>query len=449
MTKFLQPLILAMLEATLVSLLFAVLTSLVFPWWQLLAITLLGWWADGMVRRLPPRREGLLLLLAALLTTFLVLGLNLGLAPPAVLAALLPGAPDFGAVYVTLAATLFLFWRGSRLSSADEQAALRMFGRGVIVFLLVLLLAPLFGRLADPARNAAVTAHLIAFVVAGLFGMAQAQLLDSADGSRPGWRWAATLGLAIALVVAAGIALTAITGGSGFLATIQTLLGLLILPFAVVGAALARLLFWIFGPLITQLGTLLQEFSRNLRADPQNTDPDLSPAPMDTEMLEQVISFSTWFLLIIPLLAIILLILFLRRRRPAPITSDEERESLGAWQSLGADMRDLLAGLRARFNRQAVGLRAALAALHGNDPSTRVRRAYLHCLLALEHRLPRQANQTPAEYASAAANLVDAQSIETLTGAYERARYNPAGATPTDADQADAALSRLEKTAPR
>jgi hypothetical protein len=449
MSRFFQPLILAILEATLVSLLFAVLTSLWFPWWQLLAIALLGWWADGLVQRLPPRSERLLLLLAALLTTVVLLGLNLGLAPAAVPAALLPGAAGFGAVYATLAATLFLFWRGSRLRSTDNQAALQLFGRGVIVFLLVLILAPLFGRLVDPARSAAVTAHLIVFVVAGLFGMAQAQLLGNADGARPGWRWIAPLGFAVTLVIAAGLILTALIAGSGFLAILQTLLGLLILPFAAIGAALAQLLFWIFGPLISRLGALLQAFNRNLRADPQSNDPTQPLDPVDAALLEQVLSFSTWFLLLLPLLAIILLLLFLRRRRPPPAGSDEDRESLGAWQSLGTDMRDLLAGLRARFGRRAAGLQAALAALNGNDPSTRVRRAYIHCLLALEQRLPRMPNQTPAEYASAAATLVDAQSIATLTGAYEHARYNPAGARPADADQAEAALRRLETQPPR
>jgi hypothetical protein len=76
----------------------------------------------------------------------------------------------------------------------------------------------------------------------------------------------------------------------------------------------------------------------------------------------------------------------------------------------------------------------------------RVRRAYVGLLILLEGReRPRPPAQTPAEFAPAAATaLGDPEPVATLTAAYERARYSPAGAAPADADAADFALRRAE-----
>ena len=96
----------------------------------------------------------------------------------------------------------------------------------------------------------------------------------------------------------------------------------------------------------------------------------------------------------------------------------------------------------------AGGLRAALAALRGGDPASRVRRSYIRLLLLGEaHERPRPAPQTPHEYAPAAGALLPAaaQPVDALTDAYERARYNPNGVTAADADAAERAWAAIEQ----
>ncbi|MEP7190317.1 MAG: DUF4129 domain-containing protein, partial [Roseiflexaceae bacterium] len=110
------------------------------------------------------------------------------------------------------------------------------------------------------------------------------------------------------------------------------------------------------------------------------------------------------------------------------------------------DLRELLAGRRGAA--RAGARRAALAALRGGDPASRVRRSYIRLLLLGEaHEKPRPAPHTPHEYAPAAATMLPAaaQPVDTLTDAYERARYNPNGVTAADADAAEHAWAAIEQ----
>jgi hypothetical protein len=155
---------------------------------------------------------------------------------------------------------------------------------------------------------------------------------------------------------------------------------------------------------------------------------------------------ATFLLALIPIAILMLAILLMRQRRRPKAGADEERETLGVLSSLGDDLRGLLRQLRNPFARPLEGLRAALAALVGEDATTRARRAYVRLLLLLEAREQRRPPpQTPAEFAPTAASAAGApEAVERLTAAYERARYNPAGASPADAEAAEAALRALD-----
>jgi hypothetical protein len=214
----------------------------------------------------------------------------------------------------------------------------------------------------------------------------------------------------------------------------------------------------ILAPLIWLVATLIERLidlpglDRMLRQLIQQFQPGAldQPPPLAGDALA---IFPAWlqaalriFFALLPILLILGLLLLARRRALRQASAGEERESLWSWQSVAADLRDLLASRRRRPS--AGGLRAALAALRGADPASRVRRSYIRLLLLGEaHKRPRPAPQTPHEYAPAAGELLPAaiQPVDTLTGAYERARYNPNGVTSADADAAERAWAAIEQ----
>jgi hypothetical protein len=142
------------------------------------------------------------------------------------------------------------------------------------------------------------------------------------------------------------------------------------------------------------------------------------------------------------------LVLLMQRRRRKPLASDEQRVSLGLIDGLTNDLQNLLQGLRNPFVRSQQGLLSALAALSRNDPTSRVRRVYINLLLRLEReRLARQPAETPHEFAQTAQQVLPQHNaLETITGAYEQARYNPSGASEETAAHAEQALRHISKS---
>ena len=148
---------------------------------------------------------------------------------------------------------------------------------------------------------------------------------------------------------------------------------------------------------------------------------------------------------LVPVLLLLTLMLLARRRRLRRSNSDEERESLWSWGNLADDLRRLF---ERRPAAHIPGLRELLAGLRGDDPASRIRRSYIRLLLLGEERQrPRAPQQTPREYAPVAGELRAGASgpALALTEAYERARYRPAGASPTDADAAERAWGEIER----
>lgn len=449
--RLLFTLVVAALEATVVGLPLIALTTLGPPWPLLLLAVALGWLADQAARRGPRGRERPVLLTGAVAGGLLLPAARLG-GPGAALGALLPGGPAFVAAYALLLLGLYLFWRGTRLDTRDSGAVGDLFGRGAAVGVAALILGALAGT-GSPAGSPAVLAHIAGLVALGLLALALAHAQDAAGGRLAGlsWRWLATLLAAVAAVVAVATLGTSLVGGGAGAEAARTLISLALLPFALVGAALA----WVF---LTFLAEPLTAIIRAILARLQLLQLPEAPPPEQAEgapgqadgalaMIERMAEGATFLMALIPVVILVAAILLLRRRRGARPAGDEERESLGMLTSLGADLRDLLGRLRNPFERRLEGLRAALAALRGDDPSTRARRAYVGLLLLLEGRgRPRPPALTPAEFTPAAAEAAgDPGPVGTLTGAYERARYSPGGASPADADGAEEALRALQR----
>lgn len=445
MARLLTLITLAALETTIVSLPLLALTSFDLPWPFLLLVVALGIAADEIGRRIPQRYERPALGVGAALAILLMLARPFG-GPLGGLAAFLPGSGRIALAYTLTLLALFLYWRGTQVPTRDSLGVSTLFGRGGAAILIALLLGPIFNT-GTPISSAPVLAHIVGFIGLSLLALALSHAEDDPANSakRLGWRWMATLGLAIAAIILVGILAVALLGGGAAIGAAQNLLRLIFFPIALVGGLIAYLLATF---LVAPLAELLrQAFAQmhlleNLAPPPEQMAGGTNDQGM-FEAVTRIADGATFLMALIPIAILVVAIVLLRGRRQKARENDEERESLGVASSLANDLRDLLGRLRNPFARQLEGLRAALDALRGDDPATRVRRAYVRFLLRLEERAqPRPPAQTPAELAAA---LDTTQALTTLTDSYEQARYNPAGVPATAADAAEQALETIER----
>lgn len=449
MPRLIFLLALAAMEATLVSVPLLALTGLDVAWPWLLGLVLLGRMADAASLRLPARYERPLLAGLALAGALALVTLQLGIGVGEALVGLFPSGPRFLGIYALTLVALYLFWRGARLDTRDSAAINALFRRGIGVIFLALIVGPLVRPGEFPGGPLA--AQVVEFISVGLLALALGHANDEGElrGRRLTWRWLLALGLAIGLVVLVGALLTGLLGGGEALAAAQGLIRLALLPFALIGATIA----WLFITFLAEpLAALIQAILARLRITPGEPPPTGDVALTDTagwldpDMIAQMAEQLTFLMALIPIGLLIVALLALRRRA-RPRADEEERESLGLFASLSSDLRDLLGRVANPFARPAHGLSAALAALRGDDPTARVRRAYVRLLLRLEaRRQTRAESQTPAEFEPVAAAATAAPGpLSDLTSAYEAARYNPAGADAGAAERAERALAQIKE----
>lgn len=372
--RLLFTLVVAALEATAVSMPLAALTAGVPLWPLLLLAVALGWLADQVARRVRVGRERVALLAGAAVAGLLLPSAALG-GPLAALGNLLPGSAAFLPAYALLLLGLYLFWRGTRLDTRDSAAIGTLFGRAAAAGVVALVVGAFAG-----STSPTVLGHVAGLVGLGLLALALAHAQDAAGGRLTGlsWRWLATQLAAVALVLAVAALATSFVGGGEGARAAQALIGLLLLPFALVGAALAWLfVIFLAEPLAALIRAVLARIQIRI---PQTPAAEGAPAANDglntaLQTIGRMAEGATFLMALIPIVILVAAILLLRRRHNERRASDEERESLGLLSSLGSDLRDLLGRLRNPFARPLEGLRAALAALRGDDPTTRVRRA--------------------------------------------------------------------------
>jgi hypothetical protein len=255
----------------------------------------------------------------------------------------------------------------------------------------------------------------------------------------------ATLAGSVVLVVFLGILIGALFGHEAA-ALIRLLWQGIVLVILLIAAPfiylMALILEWLIRSLHVgdslALRPLSNLFDSILRQQNRGVAPEMLPPWVE--------ALIRGFCAIVPILLILALFLLARQRRRRAPNADEERESLWSWGGLANDLLGLLAKLGSA--KRAEGLRDALARLRGDDPISRIRRSYIKLLLIGEERSqPRLAPQTPHEYASDASTLLPAaaQPIATLTDAYERARYYPAGTTDAEAAAAERASGTIDQ----
>jgi hypothetical protein len=358
-----------------------------------------------------------------------------------------------GLGYLTLLIALYAFRRGTRLLDHDSISLRSFFARAVFALLAVLGFAALSTLSENQARVTLTTVMLLTFFAVGLLAIALAAAAEEHDTDlrRLGWRGLMTLGASIGLVLVLGLLFASLFGQDAA-QSLRAILRVLLLIMLLILSPVLILLAAIFERIAALIN--LQELLRTLQRQQI-----LQQGQQQQNATELLGIFPPWlqdalqiFFALLPVLVIVLLYLLMRRRARRAPNRDEERESLWSWNGLATDLRDLFAGLRRP--RQDKGLRAALARLRGSDPASRIRRSYIHLLLAGEaQQHPRRAPQTPQEYAPDAGAAFPAATgpIAALTASYERARYHPDAATSADADAAERAWGEIEtrRTEPR
>lgn len=421
-------------------------------WGALIGVVLAGGLADWIIlRRLRPARQGPALALVGLLFALWVVRLQVA-----------PGASPLdgwgavidtifsvrdtrsGVAYLGLLTALYCFWRGTRLTLHDSLSLHRLFRTATIVLIMIIG----FGFFGNGRSGASVPAstEVLSFFTVGLITIALASASEEREAElrRMGWRGLLTLVGAVLLVLVLGLLIGSLFGREAAQVIRMVWQGLVL----IIGLMLAPLLYlmalfleWLLR--VAHLDQLLSSL----------TQPPQQPGEQQTGATEVLAIFPPWvqtalriFFALLPIALIIGLFLLSRRRARRGAGADEERESIWSWSGLAADLLGLLSQLGGP--KQPGGLREALARLRGGDPDSRIRRSYIRLLLLGETRSqPRAAPQTPREYASTAGALLPdaAQPIDSLTDAYERARYHPSAATPADADAAEQAWGAIEQ----
>jgi hypothetical protein len=332
---------------------------------------------------------------------------------------------------------LVLVWRGlahgRNAPSLDSVLTLFKISLGVLIFAAILIAG--LGPRDRLAVSAALTLMLPLDIFAGLLAsvLARAALnreeLRGADARTAGSeRW---LGMAVALsggVVLIALLISAIVSFGSFSAAVAQLSPLGEAIGVVVGwliYGIARLLFFLFGPVISGLQSVIGHAPRRAPTPtpaPTQLPPSQSAPPPnlipDLWIHIAQIALGILLVLFVLLVAILILRLMSKRRRERGDGVDEEREALDGASLLQAQMRDLLGRLG---RRRATEPEEAL-------PAGGVRALYRELLRAAATRgIGRRSPETPDEYAgrlsAALRGDTSPSDVATLSEAYDEARY--------------------------
>jgi len=348
---------------------------------------------------------------------------------------------------------VYLWWRGIIMSRAGQT-----FSRAFDAFrvgLVLLLVAGLGQSLSDLELQ--VIPYAFEFFLFGLAAMAIGRL-DEIDQRgqlqlRRDRYWVPILASAIALVLGLGLSsallfgldlsdvLFAILGPVGWLFQVVVYVILLILGYFV--QLFVGLLRIAFPPLPE--GTVID----STIGQPQ---PEPTPVVIEPYGLPPAIQFSVQALVGLGLALLVLYILaraIRRWQRAASANAEEVHESLLSVATLGGDLTDWLRHLWRNLNDRLRRPGAGLPLPDEDDPlyaSFAIRRIYAEFLtVAVAVGLSRPPGQTPHEYLPRLQLVLPQHTgtLENLTTAYARARYDARRTTRVELDTARVAWGRL------
>lgn len=189
---------------------------------------------------------------------------------------------------------------------------------------------------------------------------------------------------------------------------------------------------------------------RGQEVPPQEGGDELAePEPLEFDELGEALDLTPYLkaALLIAFLAVLAIWLYRlnRQRRTAP-EDEEERVSLGFWNSLWADLRALFGQFARRTAPVAESLSTAVLGEDPRDPRILFRR--LQAWGASRGR-PRWDFETPNRYRQALgqAQPEAEQPAEAVTAVYNQARYGPTPPDEAAVDRARRAIDELEKPA--
>jgi len=425
-------------------------------WWSLFALYAIGLTTARLVSRLEPRYGPWIIAGLALLTSLLLLLVNLGWTS----SALFSFANLSSAESVVTLLFGFLIWilaLRTPAQAGDTRAVARRFQIGIALisaFALATLRVPALQQRPGQAQDSASTGLIVAYFGCGLLAVALTRIEEVArtepSGAAPfNVKWIVTLA---ATLLVAGVSTLLATN----VLTVDAIRWLLRPVGNVLNALLYAIVFiatWALFALISLLLPLIQAlFHGVLGEEGEQTIQEWMEASAPTGEGEEVAStliFSPQFLealrvLVIALISLLLLwgiIRAFRRWQMQHYTAGGVREPVAPDRSLAQDLAEFLkdqwknlqtADLRHLFQRRGTG-------------SARAIYANLLALLA-QAGYPRQPEQTPYEYQPAAGQALPTRQAEisTITEAYVRAHYGEVEISPQELSHLQDAWKRIQ-----
>jgi hypothetical protein len=393
-------------------------------------------------RTWPEALERGLLAAAALAAAYLWLALLAADFGPTALQPVLPGRDFSWPRYAAMLGALIGFQRGSRTAVADRDQRVAAVRWGAVLAVVSLALSAWLNPQPHPA------APLLTAVLPVLL------LLQLSEPPRRTVTPPAVLRRSLFITLAIGVLTLPLGLIAAALADAVELrsaaaegLRLLLVPIALLGAWLARLINdYLAGPLTAffALFSLRLRFGQTQASESDGQFFTRLNEAVDGATAERFADALLALLILLPIVLTVAFLVLLRRRRTQE-SGEELRRSLGVGSLLAQDLRDLLGRLRG--TRRPGGLRAALAELTDHQPVTRIRRALIRALLLLEARgLTRQ----PAETLSLFSHRVirrfpaGAAALTALLAGYLPARYRGTADEQT-ALHSEQALQSLEQ----
>lgn len=367
---------------------------------------------------------------------------------------------ELPAVLLALPVLIYLWLQGTLDGSpAEREDAWGAFAGGFVALALCAVAALLDGRGLPPGMETTVfvffTAGMAALALASLVS-ARSAAVRSGDGQIAVSRyWLASVASVIAVLLLAGLLLSllispaviarALSWTSAILNLLGTLLYYVLLVFA-------YLVFSLLSPLLNMFNGQPRQPAQSSQSDSYNFTEQFKELQQgNVSAPPRVLDLLPWLglALVVLIIALAFALALRRLQRPASDDVDETREIILSRGLLGAQLAGLRNGLR-RARGAAAPLLNPFLSLDGEaEPRRRIRAIYQAFLSAMQlggHE--RQPGQTPAEYKETARTVLPdaAAALDTVTTAYEQARYAAQAPTTAAADRTDKAWSQIEST---
>lgn len=352
----------------------------------------------------------------------------------------------------------YLWYQGTAIAAegVDYGRLYTRFGWQVAVTVGGVLLCTATGAARDPRVTVALWWSIILLFAAGLLGLMAARETDlrqgqaaTGDDAEAGRSQSPVVTIAVLALLVLTLGASSILGADRLAAGAATVIDMVSAAWNWL-LAVVMLIFWrwllLLSPLIERL--VAWYVSRQQDKPPQQPGAGEDDLPTGQELahtwdrLAQIMPYVQiiTIIVIVVVAAILIYRLNARVKEKAPV-EEEERESLGFWQSLLGD-------LKALFQREAAAPAVAgpaIEALAPGDPRLLLRR--LQAWGAARESRPREPGETPNAYGSVLTELrpeSEAQ-VAQVTAVYNQARYGGKPPAPDQVQQAAASMEALER----